>query len=284
MKVPDRIPARYLAPCGIDCAACYARLREKRPCEGCLGPESSLPEDCRSCEIKACARRKGFLRCFDCDAFPCARIVRIDKRYRRVYGVDLIGNGAKAKAIGLPAFMAAEARRWRCPACGGIVSQHRGTCSECGRESPGEKKKKTMFDDPDVFPSQELIAARLGQRATAAYALLHDRAVGLAPGLTYEWNYYRDGKSWLLKATRKKKTLYWLSVSEESFRVGFYLGSKVEAAIAASGLPDEAKREFANSKGKKLRGIGLEIKSKKDLQGFEELLRIKLDAIRAMRT
>jgi hypothetical protein len=237
-----------------------------------------LPEGCRSCEIKDCAKDRGIVRCFECESFPCARIVRIDKRYRDVYGVDLIANGAKAKAIGLPAFMAAEARKWRCPDCGGIISQHRGDCSECGQARHEKKGEKAMFDDPDVFPSDELIAARLGQRASAAYALLLERALALAPGLSPEWKYYRDGKSWLLKAARKQKTLFWLSVAEGSSRVGFYLGPKAEAAIAASGLPESVKEDFAESRGKKIRGIGLGIRSKKDLEGFEELLKIKLGA------
>jgi hypothetical protein len=279
LKMPELIPELFLAPCGIDCAACRARLREKRRCGGCLGPDGDLPASCRACGIKACARERGIARCFECGTFPCARIIAIDKRYRTVYGVDLIANGAKAKEIGLPEFMVAEARRWRCPSCGGIVSQHGGDCSECGRTTNIDEGEKAVFDDPDVFPSESLIAARLGSRASAAYALLLVRASALAPGLSREWNFYRDGKRWLMKVVLKKKTLFWLSVAEGYFRVGFYLGSKAEAAIAASGLPDGAKREFAESRGKKIRGIGLEIRSKKDLEGFEELLRIKLDAV-----
>lgn len=136
MKMPTAIPTRFLAPCGIDCAACYARLRPKKACPGCLKPDEEKPGYCRACRIKACATGRGLSRCYGCGDFPCSMIKRIDKRYLTGYGVGLIENGLAARSAGLRAFMATERKRWSCPDCGGIVNQHDRICSECGKDYP----------------------------------------------------------------------------------------------------------------------------------------------------
>jgi hypothetical protein len=134
MKMPAKIPAALLAPCGIDCAACYARLRKKKACPGCLLPDEGKPGYCRACRIKSCAAGRGLTRCYGCGDFPCSMVKRIDKRYLTGYGVGLIENGLAARSLGMRKFMDAERGRWACPECGGIVSQHGRVCSECGRE------------------------------------------------------------------------------------------------------------------------------------------------------
>jgi hypothetical protein len=139
MKMPKKIDTLFLAPCGIDCAVCYARLRERSPCPGCLSPEAGQPKHCRSCAIKACAKERDLNRCYGCADFPCSNIRRIDRRYLTSYGVGLIENGMAAKRGGLRAFMESERRRWACPACEGVVDQHRRRCSECGEEYPLER-------------------------------------------------------------------------------------------------------------------------------------------------
>jgi len=136
MLMPERLKLSDLASCGIDCAACYARLRKKNPCPGCLSRVTGKPAGCERCAIKACAAERGLMRCFRCAEFPCALVKRIDKRYRVGYGVSLIENGVEAVEKGLKAFMEGERERWLCAPCGGIVDIHRRTCSECGKEYP----------------------------------------------------------------------------------------------------------------------------------------------------
>jgi hypothetical protein len=135
MKMPESLSTYFLASCGIDCAACYARLRLKNACPGCLSKAAGKPEHCRSCSIKACAKNRGLNRCYGCSDFPCSNIRRIDKRYLTRYGVGLIENGRKARAMGLREFMAAERKRWTCLECGGILNQHKRVCSECLAEA-----------------------------------------------------------------------------------------------------------------------------------------------------
>jgi hypothetical protein len=66
--------------------------------------------------------------------------------------------------------------------------------------------------------------------------------------LVTEWRYYNDGKSWLCKITFKKKTIIWLSVWENFFRVSFYFTEKNSVGIPALEINKEIKDNFEQAK------------------------------------
>lgn len=123
----------HLAPCGMNCAVCYAHLRPKKPCPGCRQPDANTPNHCRTCNIKACATEHEVTFCGDCDTFPCKLIKRLDASYRKRYDTSLIENARRIKAEGISAFLQAEQRRWTCSACNGVISLHDRVCSQCGQ-------------------------------------------------------------------------------------------------------------------------------------------------------
>lgn len=132
MMMPGSIPDAYIAPCGIDCFACYAHLREKKRCGGCNGPDNLKPKHCLTCRITLCASEHGVTYCHECDAYPCHRLRSLSRTYRTYYGVNPLENGAVIRERGKDAFLEQERSRWSCSGCGGVVSQHDSTCSECG--------------------------------------------------------------------------------------------------------------------------------------------------------
>lgn len=134
MRMPERIDALYLAPCGINCFVCYKHLRAKKPCPGCLMGDTGKQGHCLDCEIKRCALAQGHTHCIACERYPCARIKRMDKSYRTRYGLSLVENARTARENGIDAWMEAERARWQCPDCAGAISQHEKTCSECGQK------------------------------------------------------------------------------------------------------------------------------------------------------
>lgn len=80
-----------------------------------------------------------------------------------------------------------------------------------------------------------------------------------------------------MKVTRKKKTIFWLSVFQKDFKITFYFGDKAEPAIMDSKLSDKLKDEFVNGKRYgKIRGLTLKMNTKKNLKYAEELISIKL--------
>jgi hypothetical protein len=45
-------------------------------------------------------------------------------------------------------------------------------------------------------------------------------------GLSAEWRYYNDSKSWLCRIAGRKKTVCWLSVWDTGFKLTFYFTEK----------------------------------------------------------
>lgn len=131
---PDSLTAALIAPCGMNCGLCSGRLRAKDSCGGCRGGEGALPTYCDTCIIRNCdtiaASESGF--CFECDKYPCARLRRLDKRYRTNYGMSMLENLERIREGGIEAFVAAERERWACPECGAVLCVHRDACVWCG--------------------------------------------------------------------------------------------------------------------------------------------------------
>ena len=98
--MPDRIGKEMLAPCGFDCIVCYRHLKPKGFCRGCLtDDEAGKTAHCRACNIKECAKGKKIVYCFECSEFPCKALENMDRNYVKRYGVSLVNNGARARAL-----------------------------------------------------------------------------------------------------------------------------------------------------------------------------------------
>lgn len=66
-------------------------------------------------------------------------------------------------------------------------------------------------------------------------------------GITGTWNFYKDGKAWLFKASWKNKTIFWLSVWDGFFKVGFYFNDKNGAGIPGLPIDLSLKELFLNT-------------------------------------
>jgi len=134
--------------------------------------------------------------------------------------------------------------------------------------------EKILLSNPDVFPSSEILSKVLGEKID-----LYDKALEKIkieiPESNPEWNYYKDGKSWLLKVLHSKKTLCWIFVYEKGLKTTFYINGKYEEYIIESNLPEELKKEYLGTKEKKIRGVSLIVEKEKDLTVLRELVKIK---------
>lgn len=133
-----------------------------------------------------------------------------------------------------------------------------------------------VLTDQAQFPTEEIIFSHIGKTKThwqALFNLIHTEFSGFEE----EWRYYNDGKSWLMKVTYKRKTIFWLSVIPKAFQITFYFGDKAEPAILSSSLSDEIKNGFMNGpRYGKIRGITLMMKNKKCIEEAKELIEVKL--------
>lgn len=109
------------------------------------------------------------------------------------------------------------------------------------------EKQNQVLTDKNVIPTEELIYSLIGYNK-----IFWERIMKYAyeeySDINGNWNYYNDGKRWLFKLAHKKKTLFWASVLDDTFRITFWLGDKAEQLVEDAVLPPAVKDEFRNAK------------------------------------
>jgi hypothetical protein len=136
--------------------------------------------------------------------------------------------------------------------------------------------EQPVFSDASQFPTEEAVFYEIG-KAKALWTALFEHVHSDHPDFTEQWKYYRDGKSWLLKVTRKKQTIFWLSVIKNGFRTTFYFTDKAEEILMSSGISVELKQKFRNGKHfNKIRGLTILHSKKKHVEDAKLLIGIKL--------
>jgi hypothetical protein len=135
---------------------------------------------------------------------------------------------------------------------------------------------KPFLTDKGQFPTDAIIVSHLGKSKTLWVAFFDHLHAAHADFLE-QWRYYADGKSWLLKVTRKSKTVCWISVVEGEFRITFYFTDKAAPAIAASTIADALKEQFETGKAYgKIRGLTIVPTKKRDIEDAKALVALKL--------
>ena len=133
----------------------------------------------------------------------------------------------------------------------------------------------SVLTDRNQFPTDEVIVAHLGRRR-ALWEALFEFIRAEHPDCIAQWRYYNDGKSWLLNLSRRKKTVFWLSVIRGSFRVTAYFTDKASDAVRASALSAEHKEPFLKGRpAGKLRGITITFRKKRDVEDARVLIALK---------
>jgi hypothetical protein len=133
-----------------------------------------------------------------------------------------------------------------------------------------------VLTDKTQFPTEEVIYAHLG-KSKVFWLSLFEYIHTNHSDLSEEWRYYNDGKSWLLKVTRKKKTVFWLSVLQNSFRTTFYFTDRANGAIADSSISNELKEQFEGGKRfGAIRGLTVTYKNKRSVEDAKKLIALKI--------
>jgi len=133
-----------------------------------------------------------------------------------------------------------------------------------------------VLTDPNVQPTDELIFSIIGENSVyweKVIDYLYDNYSDIAE----EWRFYSDGKSWLHRALRKKKTIYWIGVIKDTFRISFWFGDKAEPVVEASNLPESIKEQFRNAKRyAHSRAVSIEMRSPEDFENVLKLIELKM--------
>lgn len=135
--------------------------------------------------------------------------------------------------------------------------------------------ERPCLNDKDEFPDDEVLSRYLGKTKTVWDSFM-EFLNETYPSFSGQWRYYNDGKSWLYKLTKKKKTISWISVWNNMFKTTFYFPDKAEDLIVNSKLKKEYIDKFVNGKRYgKTRGLTVEIKKVSDLASTKKLIEIK---------
>ena len=132
-----------------------------------------------------------------------------------------------------------------------------------------------LLKDPAVSPTKKVLETVLG-KSYPAYEELMNAIESESYDLTPQWNYYNDGKAWLCKVQFKKKTIFWLSIWDKYFKMGFYFTEKNCKGIFELDIDDSIKKEFkANKPIGKLLPLGFSINKKSQLKDALKIVEYK---------
>jgi Protein of unknown function (DUF3788) len=133
-----------------------------------------------------------------------------------------------------------------------------------------------LLKDPDILPTKEVLEKVLGNEYLVFREFMNT-AESEELKLKPEWRYYKDGKAWLCKITFRKKTVVWLSVWSDCFKLGLYFTEKSGKGIPELKIDDSIKEFYLNHKPiGKLKPIVVEVRSKSQLVDIITLIKYKI--------
>ena len=137
------------------------------------------------------------------------------------------------------------------------------------------ESEKLVLGDKSVYPSDEILSSIFGDKMIIWQKII-SYVKDNYKDITEEWRYYNDGKQWLFKMQQKKKTIFWISVLKDTFRITFYFGDKAEPLIEGSKLPQRIKDGFREAKRfGSIRPITTIITGVSDIETITKLVDIK---------
>ena len=94
--------------------------------------------------------------------------------------------------------------------------------------------------------------------------------------LVFEWNYYKDGKSWLCKILNKKKNICWLSVWNTGFKLTFYFTENNIEGVYNLDINNDIKKTATETKlVGKLKPVIIEVKNKLKMKDGLKIIEYK---------
>lgn len=136
--------------------------------------------------------------------------------------------------------------------------------------------EELVLKDKDIYPKEEIIFSHINKsRATwnSVFKYVHTNH----PELNEEWRYYNDGKSWLLKVTFKSKTIFWLVVVANAFRITFYFSEKAIQSFSEYPISKTLVKKIKESKkvGKSI-ALTFLMSDKQNIDLVKEAIELKI--------
>jgi hypothetical protein len=131
-----------------------------------------------------------------------------------------------------------------------------------------------QLTDENTYPDESILKKVLGKAYNAYLDLikLFDNN-----DLIYEWRYYRDGKAWLCKVQKKKRTIVWMSAWKGYLKAAVYFPERYLEDIYKLNISSEAKNKIKETKNVgKSKPCIFEIRNKKVLKDLDKVMKFKM--------
>jgi len=133
-----------------------------------------------------------------------------------------------------------------------------------------------VLTDPTVVPNEELVFKRIGTKRLF-WKQIAEHLYANHKEITEAWQFYNDGKCWMFRYLKRKKTICWLGVQEDTFRVGFWLSDKARPVIEQSDLTEAVKESYRNARQTKIGcGFSIVVNEPSDAENVLKMIELKL--------
>jgi hypothetical protein len=134
---------------------------------------------------------------------------------------------------------------------------------------------RPLLNDKNEYPDDDVVTRHLG-KAKPLWDMFVARLRADFGAMNLTWKFYNDGKAWLGKVALRQKTMCWISVWDNFFKITFYFTDKNSADIASLKIDRSYKDAYsANGSSGKLKPLSIEVKSKRALLNVFEVLSYK---------
>ena len=137
-----------------------------------------------------------------------------------------------------------------------------------------ETINKIELTDKSVYPDETVLKAVLGRsyKSYCALQALFDRNEML-----YEWRYYNDGKAWLCKVQKKKKTILWMSAWKGFLQAAVYIPERHLDRVYELPVSHETKERIRTTRNVgKSKPCIFEIRNQKVLKDMERVMLLNI--------
>ncbi len=139
---------------------------------------------------------------------------------------------------------------------------------------PMETINNIELRDESIYPDDVVLRKALGASYETYLMLL---SLFNDNDMSFEWRYYRDGKAWLCKVQKKKRTIIWMSAWKGFMKATIYFPHKFLERVYELGISEDMKERIRSTKDVgKSKPCNFEIRDKSILGDFEKVMQLKV--------
>ena len=130
--------------------------------------------------------------------------------------------------------------------------------------------------DESIYPDNDVLQSVLGKSFEAYLSLLD---LYKKNDLVNKWRYYKDGKAWLCKVQKKKRTIIWMSAWKGYMQATIYFPNRYLSDVYTLDISEPTIERIRTTRNVgKSKPCIFEIRNKAVLGDFRKVMQFKLDS------